>query len=138
MEQQVQDLKNPIERRLLDIGDDCATLVLGQDGVVTECSNGALRLFRANERTIIGRHISDFIPRFSRHELVRAGALEPQLDYLCHCGAPFRARRTTGEPFVCELYFHDHDGVSPDKLRLIVREVAAPDLSRTGNSWCLE
>ena len=121
----------------------CGQLLLDADGTIARCDTNAVRLFRAPESALLGRHVSALFPRLAA-EPDRNEWPTPRTMYLSHCDIPFRAFRGDGEPFVTALYFNPLADDAAGRILLLVREVGPwPPRSRTtadptGSRWCLE
>lgn len=113
-----------------------AALVLDRFGTIVDCSSEAEEMFRVHRDALRGRHISALIPRLGNAGVIRDGRFDPQVHFLCHCGAPFQARRQNGERFISALSVNHlrTDGV--DVIRVMVREL--DDAGEARGAWCLD
>lgn len=112
-------------------------LLIDEEGVIRECSKGAEEMFRGGAKALVGSHVSKFISRFSGADAFHGGELEPKLEYLCHCGAPFRAIRCDGTAFVGEICVANHVGRKGNHVRLVVLQTSPRCDPTTPNVWCL-
>lgn len=103
-----------------------AVLTLSEDGIILEASPASEALFgyRIAEE-ILGRHISFLLPELARVPLLRGGAINPRLAFLCHCGKRFTAARREGWAFFAELFVNKVEGPAHGPLLLMVRPAGA-------------
>ncbi|MBI4695862.1 MAG: PAS domain-containing protein [Gammaproteobacteria bacterium] len=113
-----------------------AALALDRFGRIVDCSAEAETMFRSPRDELLGRHVSALIPRLGNDGVIRDGQLDPQIHFLCHCGAPFQARRQDGEHFVSALSVSHLRTDGRDVIRVMIREV--DDVREGRNSWCLD
>lgn len=99
-----------------------AILTLDEDGFIRESSPEVESLFGYRTPEVIGRHVSFLLPELARLPLLRAGAVNPRLAFLCHCGKRFAAARREGYAFFAELFVHKVEGRGHGSLRVMVRE----------------
>ena len=99
-----------------------AILTLDEDGFIREGSPEVESLFGYRISEVIGRHVSFLLPELARIPLLRAGAVNPRLAFLCHCGKRFAAARREGYAFFAELFVNTVEGRGQGPLRVMVRE----------------
>lgn len=99
-----------------------AILALDEDGFIREGSPEVESLFGYRTSEVLGRHVSFLLPELARIPLLRSGAVNPRLAFLCHCGKRFAAARREGWAFFAELFVHKVEGRGHGTLRLMVRE----------------
>jgi len=103
-----------------------AILTLDEDGFIREGSPEVETLFGYRSSEVIGRHVSCLLPELARIPLLRAGAVNPRLAFLCHCGKRFVAARREGWAFFAELFVNKVEGRGQGPLRIMVREATKP------------
>lgn len=112
------------------VGVHDAVLTLSEDGTIVESSTDSEALFgyRCAEE-ILGRHVSFLLPELARMPLLRSGAVNPRLAFLCHCGKRFTAARREGWAFFAELFIHKVEGSRHGPVLLTVRPAGTARLT---------
>ena len=117
--------------------------VLDDTGVITRCDEQGQRMFGTADSVLVGRHISDLVPRLAAKDGC-GGWLSPNILFLSHCDIPFRTRRLDGSSFISALYFSRVREHGRPHVTMLVRDISslsaghrestqAPD-----SAWCLE
>lgn len=96
-------------------------LLLDETGLIKDCSKYVEALFGYRRHELVWQHISCLFPQLSDYELIQRGRINPQLDFICHCGHIFMALDRQGGTSANELSIIklEHNGLRT--LRLIVR-----------------
>ncbi len=97
-----------------------ASLLLDDMGMIRDCECSGEGMFGYSLRELVCAHVSKLLPRLRGIELIQDGALNPQLDQLCHCGHVFRVRGRHGVVFPSELIFVRLGDVGARMLRLFI------------------
>ena len=113
--QKIVDMKNGTGNKREQVA-----LVLDDRGIIRDCSKAGEQLFGYRRSELAWQHISKLIPRLSDVQLVQSGQINPQLEFLCHCGLPFQARNQQGITFDSELHFIRLEHGDSKKIRLII------------------
>lgn len=103
-----------------------ALLSLDRDGNIVDCDPEASELFGYRTDEVEGRHISFLLPELARLPLLKNGAVNPRLAFLCHCGKHFTGCRREGWSFQVELFVNRVESASQHPLLLMVRAAEAP------------
>lgn len=100
--------------------DDLVVLTLDERGVILDCSKAAERLFGYLRSELMGRHVSQLLPKLVEEVLVQDDRFNPRLSFLCHSGHLFQTHGRQGSAFRSELHFVEFNNLSGRILRLIV------------------
>ena len=111
-----------------------AALVLDEHGMIRDCSKAGEQLFGYRHNELVWQHISKLFPQLLDVQLVHNGRFNPRLEFLCHCGLPFRGQNQQGRSFDGELHFIHLNHGERRTIRLIVRpscDAAMQHLNKT-------
>jgi PAS domain S-box-containing protein len=119
---------------------DAATVTLDEHGVIVECDVDVEILFGYRGSELRGRHISFLLPELARIPLLRSGAVNPRLAFLCHCGKRFTAARREGWAFFVELFLNRVEGSAHGPLVVMIRaaEGALPAHARSTSERAMD
>ena len=101
-------------------GVDTPVVTVDENGTIIECSAEIEALFGYRTVELGGRHISFLVPELARMPLLRSGAINPRLAFLCHCGKRFTAAHRQGWAFFVELFLNRVEG-SDGPLVVMIR-----------------
>jgi len=107
---------------------------LDPDGIIVDCDPEASELFGYIPNEVEGRHISFLLPELARLPLLKNGAVNPRLAFLCHCGKHFTGCRREGWSFQVELFVNRVEAASEHPLLLMVRAAETPSAQDTAGS----
>jgi hypothetical protein len=95
-------------------------LLLDEDGLIRDCSKSVEARFGYRLNDIVWQHVSCLFPQFSEAVLIQKGQINPNVEYIAHCGHVFQGLGRRGGTIPTELKFIrlEHDGVVT--LRLIL------------------
>lgn len=74
------------------------------EGRILDCCERAETTFRYLRGELIGRPISQLVPRLAASELLTGGVVNPTLAFQCRCGTPFRVVGRDGYEALCTLF----------------------------------
>ena len=101
---------------------DPPALTLDDRGMIRACNKSFESLFGFRRSELAWRHVSSLFPQFVDIELVRAGEIDPFVNYLCHCGHLYCMQNQQGESVLASLnvFRLENDG------RICVRLIVQP------------
>ncbi|MBI2801133.1 MAG: hypothetical protein HYX63_12790 [Gammaproteobacteria bacterium] len=127
----------PVNRVARDVMESApATLTIDDQGIITECSNGAAHLCCAEQRELLAAHVSKIIPRFGAKTAIRDGHVDSTLEFLTHARMPFRIQRHDGGSFVAELVINQLDN-EPCQIRIVINEMDSEKDQNDASKWCI-
>ena len=114
---------------------DPAALVLDDRGMIRNCNKSCEKLFGYRSSELAWQHVSRLFPQLSEVQLVQNGVFNPHLEFLCHFGLPFRARKYLGDTFDSELHFVHLNQNGRFVIRLLINPShrAKPEISGAGS-----
>lgn len=80
-------------------------------------------LFGYRAEQLSGLPITALLPDLGNLELLKGGAINPDLAFRCRCGAPFRAAHLDGSERHCSLFISQVHLPEGHAVRLIVRRL---------------
>lgn len=101
-----------------------AALILNEYGLIGDCCSDGESLFGYHREELLLKHVSVLLPQLADLHLIQDGALNPRLDFLCHCGHRFVAQTRDGSCFHSQLHFVHLQHRDRTMIRLIVRPAA--------------
>ena len=125
------------------VGLGCGRFVLDDTGVITRCDEQGQRMFGTAGGVLVGRHVSDLVPRLAAKEGC-GGWLSPNILFLSYCDIPFRARRLDGSSFISALYFSRVTEHGRPHVTMLVRDISSLSAGHresaqgAESAWCLE
>ena len=100
-----------------------AALTLDERGMIRDCNGSGEVLFGYRRNELVWRHVSILLPQLSGTPLLRDGEVDPQLDFLCHCGKLFALHNRLGNILPSELSLVQLENAGRHVLRLMVRPI---------------
>jgi hypothetical protein len=100
---------------------DLPALALGEHGLIQDCSKSLVRLFGFRCSDLVWQPVSKLFPQLAEVELVRAGQVNPFLNYLFRCGKLYQSCNRHGETFFSNLSIVRLDYEGRRTFRMIVR-----------------
>jgi PAS domain-containing protein len=100
---------------------DPLALSLDERGMIQDCSKSFERQFGFRRSDLVWQPVSKLFPQLLGVELIKAGQVNPLLNYLCRCGQLYEAQNRHGISFSCNLSFVRIEYNGKRSLRLMVR-----------------
>ncbi|HQT26552.1 MAG TPA: PAS domain-containing protein, partial [Burkholderiales bacterium] len=76
--------------------EDPAALSLDERGMILDCNRAAEKLSGYLKSELMWRHVSLLLPQLLAKKLISGDSLNPQLNFLCHCGHLFHLQHREG------------------------------------------
>jgi hypothetical protein len=105
----------------LSVRQEPPALLLGERSLIQDCSKCLLLLFGLRHSDLVWQPISKLFPQFAEVELIRAGQVNPYINYLCRCGKRYQSKNRQGDTFSCNLSFVGIEYEGRRSFRMIVR-----------------
>jgi PAS domain-containing protein len=105
-----------LEQRL-----DPLALSLDERGMIQDCSKSFEKQFGFRRSDLVWQPVSKLFPQLVGVELIKAGEVNPLLNYLCRCGQLYEAQNRHGDTLSCNLSFVRIEYNGKRFLRLMVR-----------------
>ena len=102
-------------------GRESAELTLDEAGMILDCTDAGEELFECSKNELVQQHVSELLPQLSKTTLVKNGALNSHLSYICRCGFHFLTQSRRRGTFFTDLNFVILKIGGRNILRLIVR-----------------
>lgn len=104
----------------LSRNDEPASLILDEQGMISDCSSACERLFGYHRNDLVLSHISKLMPQLRGINFFIKGHINPRLGFLTHCGKLYQAHKKHGGTFNSALNFVHLQTSGKHIIRLLI------------------